>query len=36
MRTSRLLLRNQRHRPTIMQDRMKANGNISDASVERF
>ena len=35
MRTSHLLLRNYT-RTTIMPARMKANGNFSDASVERF
>jgi len=31
-----LLLRNERYRATIMPARMKANGNFSDANVERF
>ena len=36
MRTSYSLLRNEHHRATIVPARMKANGNFSDASVERF
>ena len=36
MRTSHLLLRNQRNSATIMAAKMRANGNFSDASVERF
>ena len=36
MRTSHLLLRNKRHRATIMPAGTKANGNFSDASLEQF
>jgi len=36
MRIFQLLLRNHRHRATRMPARMRANGNFSDASVERF
>jgi len=36
MRPSHLLIRNERHRVTIVQTRVKANGNFSGPSVERF
>jgi len=36
MRTSHFLLRNKRHRASMMPARMKTNGNFSDASLERF
>jgi len=36
MRTSHLLLRNQRHSATVMPARMKATGKFNDASVGRF
>jgi len=36
MRTSHSLLRNERHRATLMPARMKANGNFRDTGVERF
>jgi len=36
MRNSHLLLRNERHRATIMPAGMKANGNFSDTGVQRF
>jgi len=36
MRISHWLLHNKRHRATTLPARMKANGNFSDASVERF
>jgi len=36
MRTSYVLLRNQRYRATILPARIKANGNFIDASVERL
>jgi len=36
MRTSHLLLHNQRHRATVMPARMKATGNFNDASVGGF
>jgi len=35
MRTSHSLLRNQRHRATVVPAGMRANGNYSDVSVER-
>jgi len=36
MRTSHLLLRNERHRATIQPGKMRANGKFTDASVEGF
>ena len=36
MRTSHLLLRNQRNSATIMAAKMRANGNFSDANLERL
>jgi len=36
MGTSHLFSRNQHHRATIMPAKMKANGNFSDASLERL
>jgi len=36
MRTSHLLLRHCRQRPTLLLARMEVNGNFSDANGERF